>query len=103
VGGVSLNDPLNAMLRAMADRRPSIDQLADHLVADLVERGRFDVVHVAFGYGVHGCPGQGPTRMQCHAVLSSLIKRVETLRLTSSSRTVNNITRSFSSVQVAVT
>ena len=69
VGGVSLNNPLNAMLRgttlasdapvhdtlrnivassltprAMASRKSSIDQLADHLVANLVERGRFDVV-----------------------------------------------------------
>src|SRR5262245_23213004 len=69
VGGVSLNEPLNAMLRgttlasdapehdllrnivassltprAMADRESSIDEQADRLVAALVERGRFDAV-----------------------------------------------------------
>ena len=69
---------------------------------DVFDVARQSSDHVAFGYGVHGCPGQGLTRMQCHAVLWALTKRVETLRLISSARTINNITRSFSSVQVAV-
>ena len=69
---------------------------------DVFDAARRSSDHVAFGYGVHGCPGQGLTRMQGHAVLWALTKRVETLRLVSSTRAINNITRSFSSVQVAV-
>ncbi|MFH8570265.1 cytochrome P450 [Streptomyces sp. NPDC017993] len=33
--------------------------------------------HLAFGHGLHGCVGQGLARMEAHALLKELAKRVE--------------------------
>jgi cytochrome P450 len=58
--------------------------------------------HVAFGFGVHGCAGQGLARIEAQAILSALAKRVDRIDLIDCARTVNNITRSFASLQIAV-
>jgi cytochrome P450 len=58
--------------------------------------------HVGFGYGVHGCAGQGLARIEAHAVLSSLAKRVAAFELLGADRVLNNVIRAFSSVRVRV-
>jgi cytochrome P450 len=58
--------------------------------------------HVGFGFGVHGCAGQGLARLEAHSILTALAKRVEHIELESSSRVVNNVIRAFSSLQVSV-
>ena len=58
--------------------------------------------HVAFGFGVHGCAGQGLARIEAQAILSALAQRVEEIDLIECDRTINNITRSFRSLQIAV-
>jgi cytochrome P450 len=69
---------------------------------DLFDVTRRCADHVAFGHGIHGCAGQALARMQAHAVLRALIRRVGRLELVDSTRTINNITRSFASVHVEV-
>jgi cytochrome P450 len=58
--------------------------------------------HVGFGYGIHSCAGQGLARIEAHAVLAALAKRVERIELDTSSRGVNNVIRAFASVRVTV-
>uniref|UniRef100_A0AAU1ZPF5 Cytochrome P450 n=1 Tax=Streptomyces sp. NBC_00093 TaxID=2975649 RepID=A0AAU1ZPF5_9ACTN len=69
---------------------------------------RFDVTrnpvdHLAFGYGNHGCAGQGLARLEVHAVLKALAARVQRIELTGEPvRALNNITRGFRSLPVRV-
>lgn len=69
---------------------------------------KFDVTrsagdHVGFGYGVHGCAGQGLARIEAHAVLEALANRVSAFELLGTDRVLNNVIRAFSSVRVRVT
>ena len=59
--------------------------------------------HVGFGYGVHGCAGQGLARIEAHAVLGSLARHVSSFELLGTDRVLNNVIRAFSSVRVRVT
>jgi cytochrome P450 len=68
----------------------------------LVDRAPMD--HVGFGYGAHGCAGQGLARIEAHALLSALLDRVETIRLDGPpQRHLNNVVRGLSSLPVTVT
>jgi cytochrome P450 len=59
--------------------------------------------HVAFGYGVHNCPGQGLARMQGHAVLGALSRRVRKFTLNGKpQRRLNNLVRSLTTLPVSV-
>ncbi|GAB3573177.1 cytochrome P450 [Amycolatopsis endophytica] len=69
---------------------------------------KFDVTrragdHVGFGYGVHGCAGQGLARIEAHAVLEALAKRVSAFEVLGTDRVLNNVIRAFSSIRVRVT
>jgi cytochrome P450 len=45
---------------------------------DAFDIGRPDAAaHLAFGHGLHGCVGQGLARMEAHALLAELARRVE--------------------------
>ncbi|MTE17450.1 cytochrome P450 [Nocardia aurantiaca] len=59
----------------------------------LVERNPID--HLAFGYGPHGCAGQGLARLEGHAVIGALSRRVERLVVGPETRIPSNITRSI--------
>jgi cytochrome P450 len=68
---------------------------------------RFDVArnpvdHLAFGYGLHGCAGQGLARMEASAILSALAERVARFELGDVERRLNNVIRGLSSVPVTV-
>lgn len=69
---------------------------------------RFDIRrtaadHLAFGYGVHGCAGQGLARLEGHAALAALAKRVERFEIAGeSSLKLNNCTRTLATLPVAV-
>lgn len=56
---------------------------------------RFDITRDAsaqlgFGYGEHGCAGQGLARLEAGAILSSLARRVAWIELTGTPQWVNN-------------
>ncbi|SDD50120.1 cytochrome P450 [Streptomyces prasinopilosus] len=66
--------------------------------AFLVERNPVD--HLAFGYGPHGCAGQGLARLEAHAVIEALSRRVERLVTGPEVRVPGNTTRSIEELPV---
>ena len=59
-----------------------------------IKRSRVD--HLAFGFGNHGCAGQGLARLEAHSVFKALARRVTKFELTGAPvRQLNNITRGF--------
>jgi len=64
----------------------------------LVERNPVD--HLSFGYGPHGCAGQGLARLEAHAVIASLAGKVQRLALGEEVRVPSNTTRSISELPV---
>lgn len=74
------------------------------------EPDRFDVVRknacdqIGFGYGVHGCAGQGLARMEVHALLGAMTRRVERIELVGTpTKGLNNLINFFAQVPVRVT
>lgn len=69
---------------------------------------RFDVTrdaadHLAFGYGIHGCAGQGLARLEGHAIIAALVRRVARFEVGEVERRINNVARGLASCPVAVT
>ncbi len=66
-----------------------------------IQRNPLD--HLAFGYGTHGCVGQGLARMEVKALLEALISQVRRFELTGEAiRRYNPVVRSLDSVPLAV-
>ncbi|BFO18718.1 hypothetical protein SHKM778_51060 [Streptomyces sp. KM77-8] len=63
-----------------------------------VERNPVD--HLTFGYGPHGCAGQGLARLEAHAVIEALSRRVERLVAGPEVRVPGNTTRSIEELPV---
>ncbi|MGW3763767.1 cytochrome P450 [Streptomyces sp. NPDC005131] len=66
--------------------------------AFLIERNPID--HLSFGYGPHGCAGQGLARLEAHAVIEALSRRVKRLVVGPEVRVPSNITRSIEELPV---
>jgi cytochrome P450 len=70
---------------------------------------RFDVTrdnadHIAFGYGIHSCPGQGLAKFEGFAIIDALARRVERFEVVGEPKlALNNMTRSLGSLPVRVT
>lgn len=67
---------------------------------DTFDVTRNPVDHLSFGYGPHGCAGQGLARLEGHAIVEALARRVKSLSLGEGYRVPSNITRSFEQLQV---
>jgi cytochrome P450 len=63
-----------------------------------VERNPVD--HLSFGYGPHGCAGQGLARLEAHAVIEALARRVERLVVGDERRVPHNVVRSIDALPV---
>lgn len=87
-----------AVLFAAGNRDPRHYENADDFV---VRRNPVD--HLAFGYGIHGCAGQGLARLEAHAVLSALVKYVETFEVGTPVQQESNMTRTMKSLPFTVT
>ncbi|MBQ0963168.1 cytochrome P450 [Streptomyces sp. RK23] len=61
--------------------------------AFLVARNPVD--HLSFGYGPHGCAGQRLARLEAHAVIAALSRRVGRIVVGPETRVPGNITRSI--------
>ncbi|WP_405729088.1 cytochrome P450 [Streptomyces sp. NBC_00028] len=59
--------------------------------------------HLGFGYGVHGCAGQGLARLEAQAVLSALADQVESFEIGEPVRGINNIIRALAALPMTVT
>ncbi len=49
---------------------------------DVFDFRRNPLDHLAFGYGAHGCAGQGVARLEMHALIHALLESVERFELT---------------------
>ncbi len=87
-----------AILYAAGNRDPR--HYAD---PDAFDVRRNPVDHLGFGYGIHGCAGQGLARLEAHAVLTALITRVEAFEVGEGTRQISNMTRSLDSLPVTIT
>lgn len=67
---------------------------------DEFDVARNPVDHLSFGYGPHGCAGQGLARLEVHAVIASLAARVSRLSVDEEVRVPSNITRSIEELRV---
>lgn len=63
--------------------------------ADTFDVTRNPVDHLSFGYGPHGCAGQGLAKLEAHAVIEALSRRVASLSVSDAVREPSNITRSY--------
>ncbi|MDX6741550.1 cytochrome P450 [Actinocorallia sp. A-T 12471] len=67
------------------------------------ELRRNPVDHLAFGYGIHGCAGQGLARLEAAELLASLLERVDRFELAGDvERRGNPIVRSLRSIPLRV-
>ncbi|MFH5823398.1 cytochrome P450 [Georgenia sp. AZ-5] len=67
---------------------------------DAFDVRRNPVDHLSFGYGVHGCAGQGLARLQAFAVLEALTRRVRRFAVGQPERHLSNMTRSLDKLPV---
>ncbi|MET4059510.1 cytochrome P450 [Arthrobacter sp. UYP6] len=67
---------------------------------DVFDVTRNPVDHLAFGYGPHGCAGQGLARLEGHAVLGALARSVRTMTIAEEARVPSNITRSHETLRI---
>lgn len=67
---------------------------------DVFDVTRNPVDHLAFGYGPHGCAGQGLAKLEGHAVIEALARRVTSLHIGAEVRVPSNITRSIEELPV---
>lgn len=71
---------------------------------EIFDMRRNPLDHLAFGYGVHSCAGQGLARMEVQTLLEALAARVQRFELTGEViRGLNPVVRSLDSVPLAVT
>jgi cytochrome P450 len=99
VEGVSIPENVRVVVlygAANRDERQYVDP-------DRFDVRRENVDHVAFGLGTHACPGQGLARLEAHAVLEALARRVDKWEPAGEPRRrLTNTTRSLDSLPVAV-
>lgn len=67
---------------------------------DVFDVARNPSDHLSFGYGPHGCAGQGLARMEGHAVIAALAKHVRSFKLGEAVKKPSNITQSFDKLPV---
>ncbi len=61
---------------------------------------RNPIDHLSFGYGPHGCAGQGLARMEGAAIIESLAMQIKSFRIGEVVRMPSNVTVSFDTVPV---
>ncbi|GLZ00732.1 cytochrome P450 [Actinoplanes sp. NBRC 103695] len=54
--------------------------------------------HVGFGHGIHGCVGQGLARLEGHALLTALAKKVRTIEVGEPEYRVHNTIRAIAAL-----
>ncbi|WP_241386851.1 cytochrome P450 [Rhodococcus sp. CH91] len=67
---------------------------------DIFRVDRNPVDHLSFGYGPHGCAGQGLARLEAHAVISALATHTSRLVAAEPARVPTNTTRSIDTLEI---
>ncbi len=84
---------------AAANRDP-----AKYADPDEFRLDRNPVDHVAFGYGVHGCAGQGLARMEAATLIEALVRHVDTFSAAGPAvRGRNPVVRGYDSIPLTTT
>jgi cytochrome P450 len=84
-----------ALLLGAANRDPR-----HYSEPDSFDITRNPVDHLAFGYGIHGCAGQGLARLEAHAVITALATRLKGYTVGDVEHRVNNMTRPYEAIAV---
>ena len=63
---------------------------------------RENIRQLAFGYGVHACIGQGLARLEGHAILSALARRVDRFETGDATPFINNLVHGLDTLPVNV-
>ena len=63
-----------------------------------IERNPVD--HLSFGYGVHGCAGQGLAKLEAHAAIEAWCRRVESYSVGTPKVKLNNTSRALDALPV---
>ena len=58
--------------------------------------------HLALGFGIHNCAGQGVARLEAHSLLAALARKVERFEVGTPKRHLNNLIRNFDSLPVTL-
>jgi cytochrome P450 len=98
LGGISLRENDSVLLlygSANRDERHWKD-------ADRFDVRRPAIDHLALGSGIHNCAGQGLARLEAHALIGALARRVERFVVAEPSRHLNNVIRSIGSLPVTL-
>lgn len=59
--------------------------------------------HIGFGYGVHGCAGQGLARMEGQAVLRAMTQHIDAFEIGTPVQGLNNLINAWASLPMTVT
>jgi len=71
---------------------------------DMFDLNRNATDHLAFGYGTHGCAGQGLARMEAPALVAALMRHVDRIEPNGEAEvTLSPVVRSLSSLPLTVT
>ena len=71
---------------------------------DMFDLNRNATDHLAFGYGTHGCAGQGLARMEAPALVAALMRHVDRIEANGEAEvTLSPVVRSLSSLPLTVT
>lgn len=70
---------------------------------DVFDIDRNPVDHLGFGYGIHGCAGQGLAKLEINGLLEAWLRNVESFTVTDVVPRLNNFSRPYDSMQVTIT
>jgi cytochrome P450 len=84
-----------ALLFAAANRDPRHYPDPDRFLV-----GRNPADQLAFGYGIHSCAGRALAKLEAHAVLGALARRVRSFTTGQGQRRLSNSTRGFATLPV---
>ena len=70
--------------------------------ADRFEVERAPADHLAFGYGTHGCAGQGLARLEAHSLFRALARNVERFEVGHSERSINSVLHGYTKLETTL-